>query len=248
MDKKVVVITGASSGIGAALAKLLGNSNDDYQLVLGARREVLLKALVQEIESDGGEAIYQVTDIRQIAEVEKLAQAAINHFGKIDVWVNNAGIYPGNFLSDRQYDDWDRLIDTNLKGTLYGIGTALQWMIPRNNGQIINISSVAAHVVSPISTIYSATKAAILAINEGLRQEVSSKNLNIRVTAISPGFFNTEIINDIKDAKIKSDVDLLYAKYGISPDRVALTIKQAIELPFDTSWNEVVIRPTKEVL
>lgn len=243
-EKKVVVITGASSGMGEAIAKLLAKSGN--KLVLGARRENRLKKIAQDIEKLGGEAAYQATDVKDDDEVESLAKMAINRFARIDVWINSAGIMPQSFLAQKKIKDWDNMIDINIKGTLYGIGAALPYMMKQNSGQIINIASVAGHIVAPMSAVYSGTKFAVRAISEGLRQEMAQAKSNVRVTLISPGAVNTELLNSITDEKVKEGTEDFYKHFSIPVDRVATTIKQAIDLPADASWNEVIIRPTSQ--
>lgn len=243
-ENKVVVITGASSGMGEATAKLL--SRNGYKLVLGARREERLKKIVADIEANGGQAVYAVTDVTKDNEVENLAKLAIDKFGRIDVWINSAGIMPQSLLAQKKIKDWNNMIDINIKGTLYGIGAALPYMIKQNNGQIINISSIAGHIVGPMSSVYSATKYAVRAISEGLRQEMAQAHTNVRVTLISPGAVNTELVNSITDENIKNNTEEFYKEYSIPVDRIANIIKCAIELPQDTSMNEIIVRPTDQ--
>lgn len=242
---KVVVISGASSGIGAATAKLLAEAG--AKVVLGARRETKLAEIANEINAEGGEAIYQQTDVTQMDQVEKLVQLAVEHFGKVDVLINSAGIMPHSPLKDKRIKDWDNMIDINIKGTLYGIGAVLPIMDKQQLGQIINISSVAGHYAHAGGAVYSATKWAVRAISESLREEVAKDESNIRVTIISPGAIETELLSSVTDPALKSSYEDFYAKFGISVDRVAKTILQAIDLPEDAAWNEVIIRPTKQI-
>ncbi|MFD1171780.1 SDR family oxidoreductase [Oceanobacillus picturae] len=242
----VVVITGASSGIGEATAKSL--AKDGAKLVLGARRENLLQDIVKEVEELGGEAVYAIVDVTKVEQVENLAKLAIDKFGKIDVWLNNAGIMPQSLLKQKKIEDWDAMIDINIKGTLYGIGAALPFMEAQKSGHIINISSIAGHIAHAGSSVYSATKWAVRAISESLREEMAQDETTVRVTIISPGAINTELLESITDKEVKSNTKEFYKNFGISADRVALTIKQAIDLPEDTAWNEVIIRPTKQIM
>ncbi len=242
---KVVVISGASSGIGAATAKLLAEAG--AKVVLGARRETKLAEIANEINAEGGDAIYQQTDVTQVDQVEKLVQLAVEHFGKVDVLINSAGIMPHSPLKDKRIKDWDNMIDINIKGTLYGIGAVLPIMDKQQLGQIINISSVAGHYAHAGGAVYSATKWAVRAISESLREEVAKDESNIRVTIISPGAIETELLSSVTDPALKSSYEDFYAKFGISVDRVAKTILQAIDLPEDAAWNEVIIRPTKQI-
>jgi NADP-dependent 3-hydroxy acid dehydrogenase YdfG len=246
IQDKVVVITGASSGIGEATAKLL--AKDGVKLVLGARRETLLQNLVKEVEELGGEAVYAVVDVTKVEQVEDLAKLAIDKFGKIDVWLNNAGIMPQSLLKQKKIEDWDAMIDINIKGTLYGIGAALPFMEAQKSGHIINISSIAGHIAHAGSSVYSATKWAVRAISESLREEMAQDETNVRVTIVSPGAINTELLESVTDKRMQDNFKDFYKNFGISADRVALTIKQAIDLPEDAAWNEVIIRPTKQLM
>ncbi|SNT57652.1 NADP-dependent 3-hydroxy acid dehydrogenase YdfG [Bacillus sp. OK838] len=246
IQDKVVIITGASSGIGEATAKLL--AKDGAKLVLGARRETHLQNLVKEVEELGGEAIYAVVDVTKVEQVEDLAKLAVDKFGKIDVWLNNAGIMPQSLLKQKKIEDWDAMIDINIKGTLYGIGAALPFMEAQKSGHIINISSIAGHIAHAGSSVYSATKWAVRAISESLREEMAQDETNVRVTIVSPGAINTELLESITDEEVKNTTKEFYKNFGISADRVALTIKQAIDLPEDAAWNEVIIRPTKQLM
>jgi NADP-dependent 3-hydroxy acid dehydrogenase YdfG len=243
-SKKVIVITGASSGIGKATAERL--AKDGAQLVLGARRENLLQDLVTNVKRLGGEAVYAVTDVTKVDQVEALATLAMQTFGKIDVWLNNAGIMPQAMLIQKDIQDWDATIDINVKGTLYGIGAALPYMTQAKTGQIINISSVAGHFAHAGGAVYSASKWAVRAISEALREEVAGDN--IRVTVVSPGAINTELLESVTDKTFQDNFEDFYAQYGISAERVALTIQQAIDLPEDAAWNEIVIRPTNQIV
>ncbi|MBX8939141.1 SDR family oxidoreductase [Enterococcus gilvus] len=244
-ESKVIVITGASSGIGEASAKLLAANGN--KVVLGARREEKLKQIVEEIKADNGEALYQVTDVTDSEDVEKLVKLAVDTFGRIDVLINSAGIMPHSPLKDKRINDWDQMIDINIKGTLYGIGAALSYMNEQKAGQIINISSVAGHYAHAGGAVYSATKWAVRAISESLREEVAQDGSNIRVTIVSPGAINTELLSSVTDPKLKKNYQQFYDSFGISVDRVATTIQQAIDLPADAAWNEIIIRPTKQV-
>lgn len=238
---KVVVITGASSGIGEATAIELAQAG--CKIVLGARREDRLKELEQKIKNQGGRAVYQVTDVSSIEEVKKLAAKAITEFGQIDVWINNAGLMPQSTFDRYKVDEWERMIDVNIKGVLYGIAAALPTMRERKAGHFINISSIAGHVVHSGSGVYSATKFAVLAISEALRQEETAAQSNIRVTVISPGAVATELTHTITDEKVRAGMDKFYENFAITPDRVAKTIAFAIDMPDDTVLNEIIIRP-----
>ncbi|MDW2885380.1 SDR family oxidoreductase [Exiguobacterium artemiae] len=240
VENKVVIITGASSGIGEATAKLLAKQG--AQLVLAARREDRLKTLQQEIEQLGGKAVYQVTDVTDSAQVEQLAKLAQDTFGSVDVLVNNAGLMPLSKLNKNKQDEWNTMVDVNIKGVLYGIGAVLPYMREQKRGHIINISSVAGHDVMPSSAVYSGTKFAVRAITEGLRKEESVDN-NIRATIISPGAVDTELKDHITDEEIKQGIGNLKA---MDADAIARAIAYAVNEPDDVAVNEILIRPTAQ--
>ncbi|MDU5333177.1 SDR family oxidoreductase [Enterococcus sp.] len=246
MTKKVIVITGASSGIGEATAKLLASQGN--QLVLGARREDRLKEISDNIKTAGGEAVYSVTDVTNLDSVKELAKTAMDAYGRIDVWMNNAGLMPQSVLSDGKVEDWNRMIDVNLKGVLYGINASLGIMREQQSGHYINTSSIAGHIVGPGSSVYSATKHGVLAISEGLRQEEAQAGSNVRVTTISPGAIATELTNSITDEAVRKGTEQFYNEYAISPERVAESIAFAVNLPADASINEIIVRPSKQVM
>lgn len=246
MSKKVIVITGASSGIGEATAKLLASQGN--QLVLGARREARFQEITQAIENAGGEATYAVTDVTDLDSVKQLAKKAVDAYGRIDVWMNNAGLMPQSVLAEGKVTDWNRMIDVNEKGVLYGINAALGIMREQQSGHFINTSSIAGHIVGPGSAVYSATKQAVLAISEGLRQEEAQAGSNIRVTVVSPGAIATELTNSITDEEVKKGTEQFYDLFAISPERVAESIAFAINAPADASINEIIIRPSKQVM
>ena len=240
IENKVVIITGASSGIGEATAKLLAKQG--AQLVLAARREDRLKTLQQEIEQLGGKAVYQVTDVTDALQVDALAKLAQDTFGSVDVLVNNAGLMPLSKLNKNKQDEWNTMVDVNIKGVLYGIGAVLPYMREQKRGHIINISSVAGHDVMPSSAVYSGTKFAVRAITEGLRKEESVEN-NIRATIISPGAVDTELKDHITDEEIKQGIGDLKA---MDADAIARAIAYAVNEPDDVAVNEILIRPTAQ--
>ncbi|MCT4780858.1 MULTISPECIES: SDR family oxidoreductase [Exiguobacterium] len=240
IENKVVIITGASSGIGEATAKLLAKQG--AQLVLAARREDRLKTLQQEIEELGGKAVYQVTDVTDASQVDALAKLAQDTFGSVDVLVNNAGLMPLSKLNKNKQDEWNTMVDVNIKGVLYGIGAVLPYMREKKRGHIINISSVAGHDVMPSSAVYSGTKFAVRAITEGLRKEESVEN-NIRATIISPGAVDTELKDHITDEEIKQGIGNLKA---MDAGAIARAIAYAVNEPEDVAVNEILIRPTAQ--
>ncbi|HSP58312.1 MAG TPA: SDR family oxidoreductase [Halomonas sp.] len=242
INGKVVIITGASSGLGEATAHRLAKGG--AKLVLGARREDRLKALRDAIVEQGGEAIYRVTDVTDRGQVEALAQAAKEAYGRIDVLVNNAGLMPLSPLDQLKVDEWEQMVDVNIKGVLYGIAAVLPTMREQHAGHIINLSSVAGHVVFPSAAVYCATKFAVKALSEGIRQEGGEE---IRSTNISPGAVATELTTTISDPETAQGVGELY-EMAIDADAIARAIAFAIEQPADVDVNEMIIRPTKQPL
>lgn len=243
IKNKVVIITGASSGLGAETARHLAQKG--AKLVLGARRLDRLETLVADIQQQGGEAIAIAMDVSKRDNVEHLAQQALAHFGKIDVLINNAGIMPGAVMSALKVDEWDKMIDVNVKGVLYGIAAVLPTMLAQKRGHIINLSSVAGLKVSAGGgTVYSATKFAVKAISEGLREEMASEN--IRVTTLYPGAIETELKYSSSDADSRERVQSYYKNNEISADAIARAIVYAVEQPDEVAINEITVRPTRQ--
>ena len=243
IQDKVVIITGASSGIGEATAKELASKG--AQLVLAARRENRLKKLQEEIQKNGGQAIYKVTDVASHEQMEELAEYVLTEFGKIDVMVNNAGVMPLSPVYQKKINEWDSMIDINIKGVIYGIAAVLPSMRERKEGHIINVSSIAGHLVFHASAVYSGTKFAVRAITEGLRKEEAPNN--IRTTIISPGTISTELLESISDEELKSEI-VEVSKIGIEPSSIARAIAFAIEQPSEVAINEMIVRPTIQEL
>jgi NADP-dependent 3-hydroxy acid dehydrogenase YdfG len=234
---KVIAITGASSGIGEATASLLAERG--AKVVVGARRTERLEKLVAAIKAKGGEARFKAVDVAKRADVQAFVDSAKAEFGRVDVIVNNAGVMPLSLMSDLKVDEWDRMIDVNIRGVLNGIAAVLPDMKARGSGQIINVASIGAHMVVPTGAVYCATKYAVWAISEGLRQE----NTDLRVTVISPGVVATELGHDISDAATKEFLVGL-RKAALTPDAIARAIAYAVEQPDDVDVNEIVVRPT----
>ncbi|MDR3369713.1 SDR family oxidoreductase [Rhodoferax sp.] len=239
---KVIVITGASSGLGEAAARLL--SAEGATVVLGARRLERIQALADELITKGGRAMARATDVTQRTQVSALVDAAVQNFGRIDVLINNAGLMPQSPLDRIKVDDWDQMIDVNIKGVLYGIAAALPHMQRQKAGHIINVSSVAGHKVGPGGAVYSATKHAVRALSEGLRQEV--KAWNIRSTIISPGAVATELPGSATEADVAQRLKDFYDAYAIPADSFARTVAFAISQPDDVDINEILFRPTRQ--
>jgi NADP-dependent 3-hydroxy acid dehydrogenase YdfG len=242
IEGKVVVITGASSGLGEATARHL--AREGAKLVLGARRLDRLQALAQDLNLGTDAAVE--TDVTDRAQVERLVDAAVAVHGRIDVIINNAGLMPHSPLERGKVDDWDRMIDVNLKGVLYGIAAALPHMTRQKSGHIINVSSVAGHKVRPGSAVYAATKAAVRMLSEGLRQEV--KPYNIRTTIISPGAVQSELPQSITEADVAKGIQDFYTAYAIPADSFARMVAFAISQPEDVDVNEILFRPTAQEL
>jgi NADP-dependent 3-hydroxy acid dehydrogenase YdfG len=238
VENKVVVITGASSGIGEATARLL--SKNGAKVVLGARRIDRLTAITKDIHADGGIAEYQALDVTQRSQLEAIAQFAQSKFDRVDVLINNAGVMPLSALDQLKVDEWDRMIDVNIKGVLYGIAAVLPVMKAQKSGQIINISSIGGHAVSPTAAVYCATKFAVGAISEGLRQEVGG---NIRVTVISPGVTESELADSISDETARKGMQE-FRRIAIPAEAIARSILFAIAQPNDVDISEIIVRPT----
>lgn len=239
---KVVVITGASSGLGEASARLL--SAEGATVVLGARRADRIQALAGELIAKGGKALALTTDVTDRGQVKQLVDAAVKNFGRIDVIVNNAGLLSQSPLDRLKIGEWDRMIDVNIKGVLYGIAAALPYMQDRKSGHIVNVSSVAGHKVRPGGAVYAATKHAVRALSEGLRQEV--KLYNIRTTVISPGAIATELPNTISEPDVAAGFQKFYEDFAIPADSFARVLAFAIGQPDDVDINEILFRPTRQ--
>ncbi|MBP0582229.1 SDR family oxidoreductase [Labrys sp. LIt4] len=234
---KVVAITGASSGIGEASARMLAAAG--AKVVIGARRTDRLEKLAAAIAANGGEVRVRALDVTSQAEVAAFAGFARQAFGRLDVMVNNAGVMPLSPLAALRVAEWDRMIDVNIKGVLYGIAAALPIMEDQGAGQIVNVSSIGGHHVSPTAAVYCATKFAVRAISDGLRQETD----RIRVTVISPGTTTSELADSIGDPTAREAMKAFRA-VTISPEAVAASLLYAIGQPDDVDVSEIVVRPT----
>jgi NADP-dependent 3-hydroxy acid dehydrogenase YdfG len=239
---KVVVITGASSGLGEATARYL--SAEGAAVVLGARREDRIQSLAKELSARGGKALALTTDVTQYKQVKKLVDVAVQTYGRIDVMLNNAGLMPHSPLARLKIDDWNRTIDVNIKGVLYGIAAALPHMKRQKGGHIINASSVAGHKVNPGGAVYAVTKHAVLALSEKLRMEV--KPYNIRTTVISPGAVATELPNSVTESDVSEGVHKFYGAFAIPPESFARAVAFAMSQPEDMDVNEILFRPTRQ--
>ncbi|MFG1730841.1 SDR family oxidoreductase [Paenibacillus sp. 843] len=235
---KVVAITGASSGIGEAAARLLAHHG--AHVVLGARRTDRLEKLASDLNGEGGSAVYQSLNVAHLDQMESFIDLAVSQFGRMDVMLNNAGVMPLSPLEALKVDEWNRMIDVNIRGVLHGIAAGLPVMQKQGFGQFINIASIGAYEVSPTAAVYCATKHAVRAISEGLRQEVGS---GIRVTQISPGVTDSELADSISDDTARQ-VMKEYRRISIPATSIAQAILYAIEQPPEVDVNEIIIRPT----
>lgn len=238
---KVVVITGASSGIGAATALYLAQHG--AAVVLGARRPERLAALCARIEAAGGHACFQVTDVTRRADLAQLVQLALDRHGKLDVLINNAGIAPISLLDELRVEDWEAMIDVNVKGVLYGIAAALPVFRRQGSGHIINTLSTAGLKIVPTMAVYAGSKNAVRAISEGLRQEAGDK---LRVTTISPGYVDTELPSSMSDPVARDKGLAQMKQMAIPASAVAEAIGFAIAQPDNVDVGEIVIRPTAQ--
>ena len=236
-DGKVVAITGASSGIGEAVAVELGKAG--ATVVLGARRLDRLRATVEAIEAEGGTARARELDVTDREDFGAFVAAAEDEFGHVDVLVNNAGVMPLSPLRSLKTDEWDRMIDVNIRGVLNGIAAVLPIMERRGHGHVVNVASIGAHTVVPTAAVYCATKYAVWAISDGLRQESDA----LRVTVVSPGVVTSELADTITDEAAREAM-AEYRKIALEPDAIAHAVRYAIEQPEDVDVNELVVRPT----
>ncbi len=242
IEGKVIVITGASSGLGEAAARRL--NNEGATIVLAARRSERIAALAEELKASGGQALAVTTDVTIAEQVQALVDATVKEYGRIDVMLNNAGLMPHSPLERLKLDDWNNMIDVNLRGVLHGIAAALPYMKEQKSGHFINVSSVAGHKVRPGAAVYAATKFAVRALSEGLRQEV--KPYNIRTTIISPGAVATELPNSITEGDVQEVMQGFYEVYAIPADSFGRVVAFAISQPEEVDINEILFRPTAQ--
>lgn len=238
IEGKVVVITGASSGIGEATALLL--SQRGARVVLGARGTDRLEELALRLTAGGGEVAFTSTDVKRRDNLENLVKLAVERFGKLDVMINNAGIMPISPLADLKVEEWEEMVDVNIKGVLYGIAAALPIFRQQGFGHFVNISSTAAYQVLPAMSVYAATKMAVKTISEGLRQETGDK---LRVTIITPGMTRTNFADTMTNPHIKAQLEERRARNSMSPEAIAGAIAYAIEQPQGVDVSEIVVRP-----
>lgn len=240
---KVAIVTGASSGIGYATCLALSKAG--ARVAAGARRTDRLESLEKEIAKNGGEILIQKLDVTKKAECDSFVDAAAKKWGMVDILVNNAGLMPLSFFKSLKVDEWDWMIDVNIKGVLYCTAAAIPHMLAKKSGHIVNISSVAGRVVFPAGSVYCATKHAVTALSEGLRQEFSTRS-NIRVTCIEPGVVATELTNTITDKSLEKFVEATKQMEALYAEDIANAILFAVESPSHMNVNEILVRPTTQ--
>jgi NADP-dependent 3-hydroxy acid dehydrogenase YdfG len=241
VKSKVIAVTGASSGIGRAIALRLASGG--ARLALGARRTERLRALASEIEAAGGKAVFLQTDVRDRASLQRLVDVACKEFGRLDVMVSNAGVGPISKLDDLRVDDWDAMIDVNLRGVLYGLAAALPVFRRQNAGHFVTVISTAGLRIVPGQAVYAATKNAVRTLMEGLRQEAGP---NLRVTGVSPGYVRSEFGDAIPDPALREQVASGMRTMAIEPDAIARAIEFAIAQPAEVDVGDIVVRPTAQ--
>ena len=240
---KVAIVTGASSGIGYATALALSKAG--AKVAIGARRTEKLSELENEITKNGGQAFSQKLDVTKKSDCDSFVNSVMEKWGGVDILVNNAGLMPLSFIKNLKVDEWDQMIDVNIKGVLYCTGAVISHMVEKKSGHIINISSVAGRIIFPSGSVYCATKHAVTALSEGLRQEFSTRK-NIRITCIEPGVVSTELTNTITDESLKDFVENAKKMQSLSAQDIANAILYAVEAPEHVNVNEVLIRPTTQ--
>ena len=240
---KVAIITGASSGIGFATALTLSKAG--AKVAIGARRVERLEKLAKTIADNGGEVFFQKLDVTQRTECENFSKAVLEKWGSIDILVNNAGLMPLSFFKNLKVDEWDKMIDVNIKGVMYCTGSVISHMKEKKSGHIVNLSSVAGRIVFPAGSVYCATKHAVAAFSEGLRQEFSVRS-NIRVTSIEPGVVDTELNDTITDESLQGFIENAKKMEALHAEDIANAILYAVDAPPHVNVNEVLIRPTTQ--
>jgi NADP-dependent 3-hydroxy acid dehydrogenase YdfG len=236
-NPKTILITGASSGIGEAAALRL--ADDGHRLFVGARRTERLEALVERIRAAGGTASFQALDVTDSADVHRFVADAAKAYGGVDVMINNAGVMPLSALAEDKVDEWNQMIDVNIRGVLHGISAALPVMRAQGGGHVVNIASIGAHEVEPTAAVYCATKFAVWAISEGLRKEHGG---DVRVTVISPGVTESELAESISDSEAR-DAMRQYRALSIPASAIADAIAFAVGQPPEVDVNEIIVRP-----
>ena len=243
IEGKVAIVTGASSGIGYATAMALSEAG--AKVAIGARRIDKLAELGNKIQSNGGEVFSQKLDVTQKDDCNAFVDQVMKKWGSVDILVNNAGLMPLSFVKSLKVDEWEQMIDVNIKGVLFMTAGVVSHMKEKKSGHIVNISSVAGRLVFPSGSVYCATKHAVTAFSEGLRQEFSARS-NIRVTCIEPGVVETELLNTITDESLQSFIETSKKTQGLKADDIANAILFAVQSPEHMNVNEILIRPTSQ--
>ncbi len=243
MRGRSAIITGASSGIGEAAARQLAALG--VNVVLAARRTDRLQTLADRIAADGGTVLVQSTDVTRRDQVERLVEVSLDRFGAVDILINNAGIMPLSFLRNLHLDEWERMVDVNLKGVLFATGAVLPSMMARKSGHIVNVSSVAGRRVFPSGAVYCATKFAVTALSEGLRAELSATE-GIRVTVIEPGAVATELTGTITDEEVLDYFRSRGELRKLDAEDIAASIVYAVSQPDHVNVSEVLVMPTQQ--
>lgn len=241
MEGKVIAVTGASSGIGEAVARHFAKAG--AAVMLGARRLHRLEVVADEIRRDGGRVALRRLDVTRREDADAFVQAAVAQFGRLDVIVNNAGVMPLSPVADLKVEEWDRMVDVNLKGVLYGVAAALPVFQAQGAGHIVNVTSVADRRIVPTAAVYSATKYAVRAFSEGLRQEIGG---GIRVTVVAPGATESELANGISDPELRRAAIEDYRRDLLPAEAIARAIAYAVAQPPEVDVNELVVRPTAQ--
>ncbi|MBN6151842.1 SDR family oxidoreductase [Xanthomonas sp. AmX2] len=237
LSSKVVLVTGASSGIGEATARCLARQG--HRVVLGARRTDRLEALAAQLRDDGAQVAFRALDVTDMQDMSAFVAFAEATFGPVDVIVNNAGVMPLSPLNALKVEEWNRMIDVNVRGVLHGIAAVLPGMEARGRGHVVNVSSIGGHAVSPTAAVYCATKYAVRAISDGLRQETDK----IRVTVVSPGVVESELADTISDASAR-DAMKAFRRIALQPEAIAAAIAYTIGQPDEVDVSELIVRPT----
>ncbi|MEU2081200.1 SDR family oxidoreductase [Streptomyces albus] len=237
---KVVAVTGAGSGIGRATALALAERG--AAVVLGARRGERVRRLAADIRARGGRAVGVPTDVRRREDPARLVETALDAFGRLDVLVNNAGVGPLSPLAELRVEEWDEMIDVNLRGVLYGIAAALPVFRRQGAGHVVTVASTAAYRTVPRQSVYAATKTAVRTVCEGLRQEVG----DLRVTVVSPGFVHTDFVHAVADPGFRAEMLARRDAMALDPVSIAEAIAYAIGQPEQVDVNEIVVRPVAQ--
>lgn len=243
LKNKVAIITGASSGIGYATSLTLSKAG--IRVAVGARRTERLQELEKQIIKNNGEILVQKTDVTRKSDCDSLVNTIVEKWGKVDILINNAGLMPLSYFKNGKVEEWEQMIDVNIKGVLYCTSAVVPYMLEKKSGHIINISSVAGRIVFAGGSVYCATKHAIAALSEGLRKELSP-TYNIRVTCIEPGAVETELLESITDESMTGFIQATKNMETLRSEDIANAILYAVRAPGHVNVNEILIRPTAQ--